>query len=303
MTYPASGVSLRCRRWSCGRTAQRRDGGRGGCGGLGGPAAARQARLRLALRRRRAARQARHPRTAPGPPPAWRCTWPTERSSAPSTRSSARSCPAPPLVTGVAAGAGRAPRRSGRSAAWSTAATRRATSSSRSPATARAFAQATWRHLLFGVVLGEIERRLNDIAEFEPLEDVPGLLQRPRQPRAAPAVGRPEPSPRLDSQAAYAGVAQLAEQRSCKRRSSVRIPPPAPPLEQHLARAQVRAHLALHALEGVVDRLRVALEPRRRSPRSCGRRGRATAPSSRAPRARSTGRRPGCAAPRRRSPG
>ena len=25
----------------------------------------------------------------------------------------------------------------------------------------RAFAQATWRHLLFGVVLGELERRLN----------------------------------------------------------------------------------------------------------------------------------------------
>ena len=35
----------------------------------------------------------------------------------------------------------------------------------------RAFAQATWRHLLFGVTLGELERRLNDIGEFEPLED------------------------------------------------------------------------------------------------------------------------------------
>jgi len=33
----------------------------------------------------------------------------------------------------------------------------------------RAFAQATWRHLLFGVVLGEIERRLNAL----PDEDVP----------------------------------------------------------------------------------------------------------------------------------
>ncbi len=29
----------------------------------------------------------------------------------------------------------------------------------------RAFAQATWRHLLFGVVLGELERRLNPPAE------------------------------------------------------------------------------------------------------------------------------------------
>jgi hypothetical protein len=37
----------------------------------------------------------------------------------------------------------------------------------------RAFAQATWRHLLFGVVLAELERRLNDVAEFEPLEQVP----------------------------------------------------------------------------------------------------------------------------------
>ena len=32
----------------------------------------------------------------------------------------------------------------------------------------RAFAQATWRHLLFGLVLGELERRLNP-----PEEDVP----------------------------------------------------------------------------------------------------------------------------------
>jgi hypothetical protein len=32
----------------------------------------------------------------------------------------------------------------------------------------RAFAQATWRHLLFGLVLGELERRLNP-----PVEDVP----------------------------------------------------------------------------------------------------------------------------------
>ena len=31
----------------------------------------------------------------------------------------------------------------------------------------RAFAQATWRHLLFGVVLGELERRLNP-PELEP---------------------------------------------------------------------------------------------------------------------------------------
>jgi hypothetical protein len=32
----------------------------------------------------------------------------------------------------------------------------------------RALAQATWRHLLFGVVLGELERRLNSEARDEP---------------------------------------------------------------------------------------------------------------------------------------
>jgi hypothetical protein len=33
---------------------------------------------------------------------------------------------------------------------------------------AAAFAQATWRHLLFGVVLGELERRLNAEPSDEP---------------------------------------------------------------------------------------------------------------------------------------
>jgi hypothetical protein len=37
----------------------------------------------------------------------------------------------------------------------------------------RAFAQAAWRHLLFGLLLGELERRLNAEGEFEPLEGVP----------------------------------------------------------------------------------------------------------------------------------
>jgi hypothetical protein len=37
----------------------------------------------------------------------------------------------------------------------------------------RAFAQGAWRHLLFGLVLGELERRLNAEGEFEPLEGVP----------------------------------------------------------------------------------------------------------------------------------
>jgi hypothetical protein len=35
----------------------------------------------------------------------------------------------------------------------------------------RAFAQATWRHLVFGVVLGELERRLNPPPPPSPLPD------------------------------------------------------------------------------------------------------------------------------------
>jgi hypothetical protein len=37
----------------------------------------------------------------------------------------------------------------------------------------RALAQATWRHLVFGIVLGELERRLNPADEFEPPPEVP----------------------------------------------------------------------------------------------------------------------------------
>jgi hypothetical protein len=35
----------------------------------------------------------------------------------------------------------------------------------------RAFAQSTWRHLLFGFVLGELERRLNGPLPLEPVDD------------------------------------------------------------------------------------------------------------------------------------
>jgi xanthosine utilization system XapX-like protein len=37
----------------------------------------------------------------------------------------------------------------------------------------RAFAQSAWRHALFGLVMGEVERRLNPKGQFEPLEQVP----------------------------------------------------------------------------------------------------------------------------------
>jgi hypothetical protein len=37
----------------------------------------------------------------------------------------------------------------------------------------RVFLQSAWRHLLFGLILGELERRLNPVGQFEPLEQVP----------------------------------------------------------------------------------------------------------------------------------
>ena len=80
--------------------------------------------------------------------------------------------PAPPLVTGAAAGLAE------HFALWPLGRVVDRVHPARAelePLTGnrRALAQATWRHLLFGVTLAEIERRLNDIAEFEPLEDVP----------------------------------------------------------------------------------------------------------------------------------
>jgi xanthosine utilization system XapX-like protein len=35
----------------------------------------------------------------------------------------------------------------------------------------RAFAQGAWRHLLFGLVLGELERRLNPARELQPVDE------------------------------------------------------------------------------------------------------------------------------------
>ena len=37
----------------------------------------------------------------------------------------------------------------------------------------RAFVQATWRHLLFGIVLGELERRINPDPDPEPAPPAP----------------------------------------------------------------------------------------------------------------------------------
>ena len=71
--------------------------------------------------------------------------------------------PGPPQVAGVAAGLGE------HLATWPlTALIDRKLVGDR-----RAFAQSAWRHALFGLVLGELERRLNRDVQFEPLEQVP----------------------------------------------------------------------------------------------------------------------------------
>jgi hypothetical protein len=71
--------------------------------------------------------------------------------------------PGPPQVAGVAAGLGE------HLATWPlTALVDRKLAGDR-----RAFAQSAWRHALFGLVLGELERRLNRDVQFEPLEQVP----------------------------------------------------------------------------------------------------------------------------------
>ena len=80
--------------------------------------------------------------------------------------------PGPPIATGVAAGLAE------HLAFWPLGALLDRHHPARSDleplrGNTRAFAQATWRHLLFGVVLGELERRMNPEGEFEPLEGVP----------------------------------------------------------------------------------------------------------------------------------
>src|SRR5262245_7600107 len=73
---------------------------------------------------------------------------------------------------------------------------------------ARAFAQATWRHLIFGLVLGELERRFNPVDEFEPPGEVPvssnghGNIEQAAvgaaQGRARVARDRMKPEPGLE---------------------------------------------------------------------------------------------------------
>jgi hypothetical protein len=55
-----------------------------------------------------------------------------------------------------------------------------------------AFAQATWRHLLFGAVLGELERRLNPPpAEAEPMDDATAATNGHGAPEFLAVAARP----------------------------------------------------------------------------------------------------------------
>ena len=105
-----------------------------------------------------------------------------------------------------------------------------------------------------------------------------------RESRRTDSNPRPTLTRRLLYQLSYSGATQRT-----------------PGLLQDLARPLVGEHLALHALERVVDRLRVAAELARPSPRTTSPRGRGGARPTRAARGRCRGRRRGSAAPRSRS--
>ncbi len=141
------------------RRAQRRARRRG----LGAGAAAGQAHLRELVRRRRAARQARHPR---------RRLVPDRLRDAHGQRRGVRRGVRQPRA------ADRAARTAARARPPRSPSTPPAGRWSRSPiapipprddlprlfGSRAALAQATWRHLLFGIVLGELERRVNSRA-------------------------------------------------------------------------------------------------------------------------------------------
>ena len=124
-----------------------------------------------------------------GSRPASRSTSPTARCSAPPTRTSRRRCRSPPALRGPLAGLAE------HLATWPGTAVLDRVHPARSDlpqlwGSGRAFAQATWRHLLFGFVLGELERRLNPPEELvAPVDDDGRRHERPRLRRAP--VARP----------------------------------------------------------------------------------------------------------------
>ena len=173
LSYPPGLLALRCR---CERASAHHERcSRGSCrrGDLGGPAAARQAGLRLALRRRGAARQARHARR--------RMARRGHRHSR-GQRGGVRRR----LLARAPVRTGAADRHAGAGAALAEHLAHLAARDLRGPLPpraqgARAAARATRARsrrppggtCCSALVLGELERRLNAQGEFEPLEDVP----------------------------------------------------------------------------------------------------------------------------------
>ena len=177
-------------------------------------------------------------------------------------------CPVPAAAARAAGRAGRAPR----DLAGDRRARRACTRRRRLPqlwGTGRAFAQATWRHLLFGAVLGELERRLNPPdSEPEPDRRGGGRLQRPRLGRA-PGLDRTAPERASSSPAPPASPGATSSRparppaTSVDRRAAVRAAPtcatPAAPARCVAdARPDVVYHLAARAHVGESWRTRSA---------------------------------------------
>ncbi len=87
-----------------------------------------------------------------------------------------------------------------------------------------AFAQAAWRHLLFGLVLGELERRVNVEPEPAPPERTGRLLE--QRPRFARVRGDGPAGPVTDGRRPEAPSAESADHRSvrlCRRLARARL--------------------------------------------------------------------------------
>ena len=225
---------------------------------MGGPAAAGQARVRRAQRRRRSSSA-----------PRWSAGAPRSRSGPPSTCSTAPlfgavyanvapALPVPPWARGPLAGLAE------HLATWPLASVVDRVHPARDripPITGKraAFWQAAWRHLLFGLLLGELERRLNAPEPEVPVARGRLLLQRarlagarhPRRLVASPASwarapsspappaspGATSPTPARPPATSIVALSRAAGRRPPRRRRDParRSPRPGPDVVYHLA--------------------------------------------------------------------
>ena len=176
----------------------------------------------IALRRRRAARQARHPRRRAGRPPGLALHL---ANGAAFGAVYAQRAPVPARARRWPPAVGRGARRALRLLAARRLVDRYHPARGELPTLAgnrRAFAQAIWRHAALRRVLGELERRLN--AEDEEPPPVPVSSNGHGNIEHAAVGASVASSTQLDRRA---GVAQLAEHRLVSGRPSVRVRPPA----------------------------------------------------------------------------